>query len=304
MNVSPTSTSALKLELQADRQLGCARFTAMAGPCEILIDSSDSVLLEQCGNIAQQEALRIEQAFSRYRTDNLIHQINTSNGEPVQVSTELANLLDYAETLYELSEGRFDITSGVLRKLWRFDGKSGRPADADVQAMREKIGWQRVRWQRPLLQLQPGMEIDLGGIGKEYAVDRVFDLLAAHCTVAMLINFGGDLRARGPRANGDAWHVGVEQPDRDQQALTELPLQTGALTTSGDARRSFVENGIRYGHILDPKTGYPVRHAPRSVTVLANTCIEAGALSTLAMLHGADAESFLAEQGVRSWCVR
>ncbi|NQD36763.1 FAD:protein FMN transferase [Permianibacter sp. IMCC34836] len=300
----PATASTLQLELQSSRQLGSARFNAMASPCEILLDSSDQHLLSHCGQLAEQEALRIEQRFSRYRNDNLIYQINNANGEPVTVDDELANLLDYAQTLYELSDGLFDISSGVLRKLWRFDGSGTRPDQAAVTALLDKVGWQKVRWQRPQLQLRAGMEIDLGGIGKEYAVDRVFDLLAGHTHVALLVNFGGDLRARGPRANGEPWHVGLEQPDKLQQALTDLPLQTGALTTSGDARRSFVENGVRYGHILNPKTGYPVRNAPRSVTVLADTCIEAGALSTLAMLHGAEAESFLSEQDVRSWCVR
>lgn len=302
--MNPSDTASLHCEVQTERALSGARFAAMASPCEILLDAVDPTLIERCGQLAQQEALRIEQHFSRYRTDNLIYRINNSNGEPVQVDDELAKLLDYAQVLYELSDGLFDISSGVLRKLWRFDGSGTRPDDAAVQALLSKVGWHRVRWQRPVLQLQPGMEIDLGGIGKEYAVDRVFDLLAAQTSVAMLINFGGDLRARGPRANGEPWHVGLEQPDQDQQALRDLPLVTGALTTSGDARRSFVENGVRYGHILNPKTGYPVRHAPRSVTVLADTCIEAGALSTLAMLHGADAEHFLQEQQARSWCVR
>ncbi len=276
----------------------------MASRCEILLDTLDMSLIFQCGAQAEQETRRIEQHLSRYRSDNIIHRINTAQGQPVVVDDELANLLDYASTLHELSAGLFDITSGVLRRLWRFDGSGRLPCDAEVHALLPRVGWHHVRWQRPVLQLAPGMEIDLGGIGKEYAVDRVFAMLGSLSDVAMLVNFGGDLRARGPRQNGDSWHVGVERPDNEHTALTELPLQTGALTTSGDAKRSFVENGVRYGHILDPRTGYPVRDAPRSVTVLADTCIEAGALSTLAMLQGADAEAFLGEQHVRSWCVR
>lgn len=289
---------------EPDRQLGRIQFSAMASRCDILLDTLDASLIAHCGAQAEQETRRIEQHLSRYRTDNLIHRINTAEGQAIVVDDELANLLDYAATLHELSAGLFDITSGVLRKLWRFDGTGRLPLDADVQALLSRVGWHRVRWHRPVLQLEPGMEIDLGGIGKEYAVDRVFALLGSLTDVAMLVNFGGDLRARGPRQNGDSWHVGVERPDDEQTALTELPLQTGALTTSGDAKRSFVENGVRYGHILNPQTGYPVRHAPRSVTVLADTCIEAGALSTLAMLQGAEAETFLQAQHVRSWCVR
>lgn len=276
----------------------------MASPCEVLLDQPSPALLQQCGELAQREALRIEQHFSRYRQDNLIYRINTSNGKPVSVDEELAKLLDYAATLHELSEGRFDITSGVLRKLWRFDNSATLPDAAAVAGVLRQIGWQRVRWQSPVLQLQPGMEIDLGGIGKEYAVDRVFTLLRAVTSHALLVNFGGDLRAHGPRRNGEPWHVGVEKPDQDQIALVDLPLQNGALATSGDAKRSFVVDGVRYGHILNPRTGYPVQQAPRSVTVLADTCIEAGALATLAMLHGPDAEAFLTSQQARAWCVR
>lgn len=288
----------------AERALGIARFSAMASPCELLLDSSDHALLQRCGQLAQAEALRIEQQYSRYRNDNLIYQINNAGGAAVTVNEELANLIDYACTLYELSDGLFDLSSGVLRKLWRFDGSGKRPSPEAIAALLPRVGWHRVRWQRPQLQLQTGMEIDLGGIGKEYAVDRVCELLAQQTTCAFLVNFGGDLRARGPRQNGEPWHVGLEKPDNDKLALTDLPLQSGALATSGDARRSFVENGVRYGHILNPKTGYPVSGAPRSITVLASTCIEAGALATLAMLQGGDAEAFLREQGVRSWCVR
>lgn len=276
----------------------------MASPCELLLDSTDPVLLPQCAALAQHEALRIERAYSRYRDDNLIHRINTAQGAAVEVNDELADLIDYAVTLHALSDGMFDLTSGVLRRLWRFDGSGQRPDDAAVRALLDHVGWHRVRWQRPVLQLPAGMEIDLGGIGKEYAVDRVCSRLAQQTDVAFLVNFGGDLRARGPRGNGEPWHVGLEKPDNDRIALTELPLQSGAIATSGDARRSFVENGIRYGHILNPKTGYPVRGAPRSITVLAATCIEAGALATLAMLQGDAAEHFLNGQGVRSWCVR
>ncbi len=280
------------------------RFDAMASPCSILLDCHDESLARELSLHAQNETHRIEQAFSRYRDDNVIYRINTANGATIRVDDELAGLLDFASQLFELSHGLFDITSGALRQIWRFKERETPPSQRQIDDVLPYIGWQRVKWQKPFLQLLPKMEIDLGGIGKEYAVDRVFELIARQFDGAFLVNFGGDLRARGPKRNGEIWHVGVERPDCDNEALTHIPLQTGALTTSGDSRRFINYHGKRYGHILNPLTGYPVQNAPRSVTVLADSAIEAGALSTLAMLQGERAEAFLSENNVKSWCIR
>jgi thiamine biosynthesis lipoprotein len=144
------------------------------------------------------------------------------------------------------------------------------------------------------------MELDFGGIGKEYAVDRAFERLAALCSAPFLINFGGDLRTN--RAPSHApWRVGIERPDTDRESTLILDLKRGALATSGDSRRYLLKNGIRYGHILDPHTGWPVQGAPRSVTVAASSCTEAGQLATLALLHGPRAREFLDQQQVRYW---
>jgi FAD:protein FMN transferase len=165
------------------------------------------------------------------------------------------------------------------------------------------VGFRKVRWQSPILFLPAGMELDFGGIGKEYAVDRAYDLLAARCRAPFLINFGGDLRANRPPPHG-SWQVGIERPDTDRTATMILELEHGALATSGDSRRYVFKNGVRYGHILDPRTGWPVSNSPRSVTVAASSCTEAGLLSTLALLQGARAGEFLDEQRVRYWILQ
>lgn len=280
------------------------RFQAMASPCEILFDGLSDADAARLGALAETETRRIEQKFSRYRPDNLIDRINHANGHPVTVDEETARLLDFADRLHQLSGGLFDITSGALRRIWTFDGSDRVPEPEAIAAVLPFIGWHRVRWQPPELQLPSGMEIDLGGIGKEYAVDQVFALLAARTDAPLLVNFGGDLRCRGPRRDGSPWQVGIEHPGRDGQALRVLALTDGGVATSGDARRFLLRNGVRYGHILNPLTGMPVADAPRSVTVVAATCTEAGMLSTLAMLCGAGAEAFLEEQQVRHWVVR
>jgi thiamine biosynthesis lipoprotein len=220
----------------------------------------------------------------------------------VDLDDETASLIDYAVTCYEMSDGMFDITSGVLRRAWTFDGRSQVPEADTLRDLLDRVGWHRVTWRRPTLTMPEGMEVDFGGVGKEYAVDRAAARIAERSQSAFLVNFGGDLFASGARRGGAPWGVGVDDPDRTGEgALYRIEFEHGGLATSGDARRFVRWNGRHLGHILNPKTGWPVEDAPRSVTVLARGCIEAGTLSTLACLRGAGAAQFLGEQGVRFW---
>jgi len=276
------------------------RFTAMAGPCEILVDTDSPPRGERALELARQEARRIERKFSRYLPDSEVGRINGSQGQPVRVDEETEHLLDYAATCCEVSEGLFDITSGVLRRAWKFDGSDRVPAEATVAGLLPYVGWGRVAWGDRTLALPAGMEIDLGGIGKEYAVDRAASLIAAEIPDAFVVNFGGDLYASGPRRGGRPWNIGVDDPERTGDAtIAAIPLTRGGLATSGDARRYILYRGKRLGHILNPKTGWPVEGAPRSVTVIAPTCVEAGTLSTLAYLRGPGAREFLEAEGAQ-----
>ena len=298
------------LEFREDFWLGS--FQAMASPCEILIDTTDKTVAQKLLDMAEAEARRIETRFSRYRDDNIVYKINHSQGEPVEVDEETAALLDYANQCYEISDGMFDITSGVLREVWKFDGSANIPSEKSVSDLLHRIGWHKVSWQRPCITLPAGMEIDLGGIGKEYAVDKTALLLNQHGT-SVLVNFGGDLYTNRARRNGAAWVVGVEDPAKlakqnllrkAKHSVSEFELERGGIATSGDTRRYLLKDGVRYSHILDPRTGWPVKQAPHSVTVAAATCTDAGIIATLAMLHGKHAEAFLKEQGVQYWCYR
>jgi len=290
-----------------DQQEGYWRgqFSAMASPCEVLCEIDDPGEAERLTRIVATEAWRVEDKFSRYLRGNIVNRINEANGAPIEVDAETAQLIDFSTTLYDLSNGRFDITSGVLRRLWTFDGSSNIPSRPAVRGVMQYVGWKRATWQAPILQLKRGMEIDFGGIGKEYAVDRAANLLRDASALACLVNFGGDLVAvRKPCARDD-WKVGIEATVPSRIAGKKiLNLQVGGLATSGDARRFLISNDIRYGHILDALTGWPVPDAPRSITVAADTCTQAGILSTLAMLEGAQAEQFLNAQAVRYWCDR
>ena len=278
-------------------------FQAMASPCEVHVGDADRDKARAIVDVAAREAARIEAKFSRYRHGNVIHAINNAGGRPVVVDDETARLLDYAARLHELSGGKFDVTSGVLRRAWRFDGSDRVPTPAAIAALLPVVGWHKARWRSPELTLKPGMEIDLGGIGKEYAVDRAAALVRPLST-RCLLNFGGDLLALGPQQGGAPWRVGIESLTEAAKAARYIELGAGALATSGDARRYLMKDGKRYGHILDPTTGWSVANAPRSVTVAAGTCTDAGMLATLALLQGAAAERFLAAQGVQFWVLR
>ena len=277
-------------------------FEAMAGPCTVLIDGDDRAEAAALVETAAREALRIERKFSRYRTDNQVHQINHAAGRPVEVDEETAELINYAATCWEISAGLFDITSGVLRRVWKFDGGSRVPESKEIRKCLARVGWDRVTWRDRTLTMPAGMEIDLGGLGKEYAVDRAAGLIASRTSTPFLVNFGGDIYAAGPRRGNRAWGIGVDDPGRTgEAALYRLDVARAGVATSGDARRYVQWRGKRLGHILNPRTGWPVEDAPRSVTVVARTCLEAGTLSTLAYLQGPRARAFLEEQGVQFW---
>lgn len=276
----------------------------MASPCEILVETDDERLAAQITDIATREAKRIETRFSRYRTDNLIHRINA--GETLNVDGETARLLDYAAHLHRLSGGLFDITAGVLRRAWRFDGSDRIPEQSHIEALLPLIGWQHVDWDRPRITLPEGMEIDLGGIGKEYAVDCAIGLIRQYLsthgeTASVLINFGGDIAVTSARRDGHGWRIGIDTGiGVSPEAM--FKLGGGAIATSGDTRHYLEKDGTRYGHVLDPYTGWPIAGAPASVTVTATTCTDAGMLSTLALLYGTQAEAFLRAQEVQYWC--
>ncbi|MDP2793819.1 MAG: FAD:protein FMN transferase [Sulfurisoma sp.] len=247
--------------------------------------------------MAEAELGRIEALWSRYRDDSIVSRINAAAGRHgVDVDAETALLIDYAAVAWQTSAGLFDITSGALRRVWRFTG-TGAPTAEAITACLPSIGWGRAHWIKPELFLpQSGMEIDLGGLGKEYAADRIATLWR-ECGFAGLINLGGDIVATGT-AGQEAWRIGIQHPRRPGELAAVLPLTTGALATSGDYERCLVIDGRRYCHVLNPFTGWPAGELA-SVTVLAPTCLVAGTLATTAMLKGKAGAAWLAELGVQ-----
>lgn len=286
----------LRLENAGDHWV--ASFSAMASPCQILIETKSHTEAKHVSQLCANEAWRIEKKFSRYIKGNIIDRINRSAEQAVEVDAETAGLIEFASNLYRLSDGLFDITSGVLRQAWNFNGTDQIPEAEQVNDLLNAIGFEKITWEPPSIQLPPLMQFDFGGIGKEYAVDRAVQLAVAATDASCLINFGGDLAIGHARRSKRSWKVGVEGTGLN------IDLWSGALATSGDANRYLLKDGVRYSHILNPKTGWPIEHAPHAITVLADTCTQAGMLATLASLQGRNAEQFLEEQKVKFWAAR
>lgn len=280
------------------------RFWAIASPCELLIETQDSMLANHLTSVAYAETKRIEQKFSRYLPNNPMANINDSQGKPIAIDNEFFRLLELANSCFQLSDGLFDITSGVLRQAWTFDGSDNLPSPDAVKVLMPFIGWGKVKYDQSSITVAKGMELDFGGMGKEYAVDCVAKLCTEHApTTSVVVNFGGDIQVNRARHNKQPWYIGIESPD-DAEATQVLKTISGGLVTSGDARRYLLKNGKRYSHILNPETGYPVKNAASSVTIAAPHCIQAGLLATMALLKGPNAEVFLEPQDVKFWCYR
>lgn len=272
-------------------------FPAMAGVAEVQIHAAHPDDARAAFAAAQAEVERIEAKFSRYRDDSVLTAINrAAGGAPVAIDAETSALLDYADACWRQSSGLFDITSGVLRRVWDFK-RGALPDPAALESALARIGWSRVRRGGGTIALEAGMEIDFGGIGKEYAADRAAAAVGALGIRHGLVNLGGDLRIIGAHPDGRPWQVGIAHPRSPGRSIAHVPLCEGGLATSGDYERFFVRDGKRYCHILDPRTGWPV-DGPQAVSVIAPLCTVAGSCATIAMLNGDGAGEYLRAQGL------
>jgi thiamine biosynthesis lipoprotein len=217
------------------------------------------------------------------------------------LDAETALLLHFSFQCFELSDGLFDITSGVLRKIWNFKDFKKFPSPEQIRQCLSFVGLSKVHLGKNKIQLRKGMEIDLGGIVKEYAVDACLSLVPANGP-ATLVNFGGDLAVnRSPRSG--SWRVAIEEAFKNKIQGSQLALQKGALATSGDTHRFIDYQGVRYSHILNPKTGLPVSNGIATITVYAESCTMAGMLTTISHLQENPAD-FLKNQNTPHWIVR
>jgi FAD:protein FMN transferase len=263
-------------------------FRAMAAENEVQVHCDDASRAEAVANAAIAEVNRIEAKYSRYRGDSVVSRINAAaGGEPMAVDDETLGLLAFADACFRQSGGLFDATSGVLRHAWNFR-QPRVPSRAELDALLPLVGWRHVEtsgsWVRLALR---GMEVDFGGFGKEYAVDRAARVVRDFGIESAMVNLAGDLAILGPQPGDAPWRVGIRHPRHDDKLLATLPVSSGAIATSGDYERFIEVDGTRYCHILDPRTGMPARGL-QSVTVHGSSCLVAGSATTIAMLMGGD----------------
>jgi FAD:protein FMN transferase len=280
-------------------------FTAMACPCEIRIAGMSEADSEAAAQAAISEVRRIEHKYSRYRDDSILSRINAGAGlgVPVEVDEETEQLIKFAMTLYEQSGGLFDITSGVLRKVWDF--KSQRvPQQSEIDHILPLVNMSlcSINMRKAYLTVK-SMQIDFGGFGKEYAADRAALVLQQHGATSGFVNLGGDVHVFGPMPDGAPWTIGIAHPREENALITDVKLSQGAVATSGDAERYFELDGKRYCHVLCPKTGWPVS-SWQSISVIGSNAIMAGALTTIAMLKQEQALPFLDSYQLPYFAVR
>lgn len=275
-------------------------FRAMASTHELLLAAPDRAHAERAARSAIADVERVEAKYSRYRDSSVVSAINrAAGGAPVPIDGETAALLRYADACHRESSGRFDITSGVLRRAWDFRRVPPRvPEVREIEALLPLVDWRGVEWDERSMRLpSAGMEIDFGGIGKEYAADRVAAIAIDAGIAHGFVNLGGDVRVWGGRPDGAPWRVGIRHPRIEGETIGGIEIADGAIATSGDYERFFEVGGRRYCHLLDATTGWPVQ-GWRAVSVAAPLCVVAGSGATVGMLLGDAAPDWLDAQGV------
>ena len=259
-------------------------FQAMGSYCEIQIYNESRVNAKRIIRQLAAEVRRLEQKYSHYQPNSLVTEINYSAGNQlgIKIDTETKALFDHALSCFEQSKGMFDITAGVLNKIWDF--QSARvPAQVEIDQLLPMIGFNKLNWRKSRLIMPANMEIDFGGIVKEYAADAAAKLARRLGVEHGLVNLGGDFAVIGSQPDNRPWTVGVANPKDPDNLMAKIDLVDGGVASSGDYERSFVHEDKRYSHILNPKTGWPCTGL-RAVSVAANLCTVAGSMATIAML--------------------
>ena len=264
------------------------RWNALGTKCEVQYVCANPTAAQSFERAATGWVAAFEAKYSRFRPESLVSRINQAAGRDwVEIDAEMEGFLDLCGSLHFATKGLLDVTALPLMRLWDYKAVTPRiPAAHEIAAARRLVGWQRVERVPGRVRLpEAGMAIDFGGWGKEYAVDVVASIAHEHHITRALVDFGHDLHAIGAAPGKPGWHIGLEDPTRPGVACWgSLALNNRSVACSGDYLRGFTVNGVRYGHIVDPRTGFPVAHGSRQVTVIAKNCLQAGALSTTAFI--------------------
>jgi thiamine biosynthesis lipoprotein len=264
-------------------------FAALGSPCRVRFAAKGAEAKVLPGVLIDWVA-EFEARYSRFIPTSLVRRITDAAGKDwVQTDPETDQLLALCHEAHFITLGTFDPTALPLIRLWDWNANPPVvPDDAAIEAAMKKVGWRKVqRAPGKVFLPEAGMALDLGGIGKEYAVDQVSQLAVQSGATSVLVDFGHDVRVQGPPPEKKpAWHIGLEDPKQPGRCWTGLAVNNQSVATSGDYLRNFVRDGKRYGHILDVRTGRPVANGCLAVSVIAPTCTLAGMLSTTAFVLG------------------
>lgn len=253
----------------------------------------DSGAIAELGRLCN----RYDKLFDLYDDASDIARINAAGGAPVEVDPATAEVVQAGLDWSAQSGGRFDITIGAVSTLWNFD-TGVRPADADIAAALPHVGWRNVSVGGTTVQLaDPAAKLDLGGIAKGFIADKLADALRARGVESALISLGGNIFALGSKPDGSAWNVGIRDPNDPggNTVVDTVSVRNCSVVTSGLYERTFEQDGQRYWHILDPRTGHPVATDVVSDTVISPTSTAGDALSTTLFVAGISAGQELAD---------
>ncbi len=249
-----------------------------------LNDSNDPSLIDNCFVLAE----TYEQYFSRTIEDSDIYKLNHAAGAPVTVHEETAELIREGIRFGELSDGVFDITIGALTELWDIPNSGKVPAQADIDAALSTVDYRGITIDGTTVTLEnPDAKLDLGGIAKGYAADRMKEYLNAAGVHEGFINLGGNVLTLGEKADGNAYHIGIRTPFGEaSDTITSVDVTERSVVTSGRYERYFEKDGQIYHHILSPQTGYPCDSGLNGVTILSDSSMTGDALSTICFALG------------------
>ena len=241
--------------------------------------------------------------MSTYITDSDISKFNQSSDTSwIQVPDDLVKLVKASQQISKMTDGAFDISISPLVDLWGFgaETRDKTPSDQLLQKVKQTVGYEMLDYQEnpPALKKQQArLHIDLSAIAKGFAVDKVSEFLSKEGMLNHLVEIGGEIRAQGFNHSGNKWRIAIETPDSDKKAASKiLEITNRAVATSGDYRNFYIENGQRLTHIIDPKTGQPIKHKLASVTVLHESAMLADAFATALMVMGEDRGKRFAEE--------
>ena len=257
----------------------------MGCPCELRFHSDTAEAFERAVQSCLREIRRFERKYSRYRKDSVTYSINRAAGRrPVTIDAETASLLNYAAVCHEQSGGLFDLTSGVFRRVWHRKRKI-LPRQEELDDCLALVGWDKVEFSENLIRLPlKGMELDFGGVVKEYAADAAVLIARKSGIRHGLVNLGGDICIVGPQPEGKPWQIGIVHPLIAHSAIATVSVDSGALTTSGSYERYVDIEGRKYSHLIDPRMGWPVQGL-LSVSVTAAQAVVAGSVASIALLQ-------------------